>query len=106
MQTTPAIGSGSITITAPAAITGSNGAPLNVSDVSVTCSGTAQSGQTFVANRTPLVAGGSITCATYSAGFVSLSVSVTIQFFLNDQTIPADSYLTSSTAFGIVATAS
>jgi hypothetical protein len=106
MQTTPLTGAGSIVISAPAAITGTHGAPLPASNISVTCSGSSISGQTYVANKTPLVAGGSVTCATYSAGFVSLSVSVTIQFFLDDRTIAADSYLTSSTAFGIVATAS
>ena len=106
MQTTALVGSGSITITAPATITGSHGAPLSLSDVSVTCSGTAIAGQTFVANKTPLVPGGSVTCATYAAGFLSLGISVTIDFFLNDQTIQADSYLSSANAFGIVATAS
>jgi hypothetical protein len=106
MQTTPLTGSGTIAISAPSSITGANGAPLAISDVSVTCSGSAIAGQTYVANKTPLVAGGSVPCASYAAGFLSLSVSVTIQFFLDDRTIPADNYLTPSTAFGIVATAS
>jgi len=106
MQTTPLTGSGSIAISAPSSITGTRGAPLTVSDVSVTCSGSSLSGQTYVANKTPLVPGGSVTCATYAAGFVSLGVSVTVQFYLDDRAVPADTYLTSSTAFGIVATAS
>jgi len=106
MQTTPLTGSGSITITAPATITGTNGAPLDVSRVSVTCSGSAISGQAYVASLTPLVPGGSVTCATYAAGFVSLSVQVTVQFFLDDRAIPADSYASGLGAFGIVANAS
>ncbi|HKU68119.1 MAG TPA: hypothetical protein VJP85_10110 [Candidatus Baltobacteraceae bacterium] len=106
MQTTALSGSGTIAISAPSSITGTNGAPLAASDISITCSGSTMAGQTYVANKTPLVAGGSVPCATYAAGFVSLSISVTIKFFLDDRTIPADSYLTPSTAFGIVATAS
>jgi hypothetical protein len=106
MQTTALTGSGSITITAPATITGSQGAPLSPSNIAVTCSGSAISGQTFVASKTPLAAGGSITCARYNAGFTSTNVSVTLRFYLNDQNIPADTYITSAAAFGIVATAS
>jgi hypothetical protein len=106
MQTTALTGSGSITITAPATITGSQGAPLSPSNIAVTCSGSAISGQTFVASKTPLAAGGSITCARYNAGFTSTNVSITLRFYLNDQNIPADTYITSAAAFGIVATAS
>jgi len=106
MQTTAVSGSGSLTITSPATITGSHGAPLSPANISVTCSGTNVSGQTLVASKTPLVAGGSITCARYSAGFTSTTVSVTIHFFLNDQNIRVDTYLSSAAAFGIVATAS
>jgi hypothetical protein len=106
MQTTPLTGAGSIQISAPANISGTHGAPLNVANISVTCSGSSISGHSYVANKTPLVAGGSVPCVNYAAGFVSVNISVTIQFFLDDRTIPADTYLTSSAAFGIVATAS
>lgn len=106
IQTTPLTGSGNITITAPATVTGTNGAPLDVSRISVTCSGSSISGQTYVANLTPLVPGGSVTCATYAAGFISASVQVTVQFFLDDRTIRADSYTSGPSDFGIVANAS
>ena len=106
MQTTAVVGSGSLTITAPASFTGAHGAPLPLGDISVTCSGAAVAGQTFVASRTPLVAGSPVTCATYAAGFVSVNLNVTVTFFLNDTTLQADAFNSASTAFSITANAS
>lgn len=105
MKTSASTGAGTITITAPASITGTNGAPFTMSNISVTCSGSAIAGQTYVANQTPLVAGGSVTCASYAAGFNSTKINITVTFFLNDQTLKADTY-SSASGFAFVATAS
>lgn len=106
IKTTLATGSGTITITAPSTIAGTGSNSIATSRIAVTCSGPTISGQTYMASKTALTPGGSITCAKYAAGFNSSSVSVTINFFLNDQNFAADTYTAASTAFAIVATAS
>ena len=103
MQTGPKTGSGSIVIESPSSVIGSNGATLPVSAIHVTCSGATVAGQTFIANDTPLVPNGSVTCATYGTPYNHTS-KITITFTINDTVVYADTYV-SGTIFDIVATA-
>ncbi|MFN2527863.1 MAG: hypothetical protein ABR584_04005 [Candidatus Baltobacteraceae bacterium] len=105
---TKSTGSGSIVLLSPADISGGSGGVLKISYFSMTCAGTAQAGQTFIANKTPLVASSSVTCATYAANFDSstlpgaqLNFAMTI--FLDERTLDNDAY--PATNFTVVATA-
>lgn len=102
-KTSPNTGSGSVVIEAPASVVGARGATLPIPSIRVTCSGTNVIGQTFVANKTPLIANGSVTCVTYGAKYNHAS-TVIITFTIDDTVIPADTY-TSGNVFSIVATA-
>jgi hypothetical protein len=99
-------GAGSIAISAPASITGSN--PLNVipiSALSVTCSASTGTGSvpTFAGAHTALVASSSTNCATWGAGAIA-AYSFTMGMFLDDRTFLADTY--TAAGFNVVATAS
>lgn len=95
-------GSGSIAIAAPPNITGTGGGTLPISALSITCAGAANGGQTFATAQTALVASSSTNCATYGANY-NTAINFTLGMFLDDRTIPADSY--PATAFTVVATA-
>ena len=84
-------GSGSIVIGAPASLSGTNGAPLTISDIMVSCTGSAIAGQTYVASMTPLNPGGTVTCATYASKFNS-AISITVTFYINDVPVYVDTY--------------
>jgi hypothetical protein len=99
-------GSGSIAISAPASITGSNVANvIPISALSVTCSTSTGTGTapTFAAPHTALVASSSTNCATWSSGALA-TYSFTMAMFLDDRTFPADTY--TAAGFSVVATAS
>ena len=95
-------GSGSIAISSPANITGTGGGSLPISALSITCSGTAKTGQAFATAQTALAASSSTNCATYGANF-NTPLNFTLGMFLDDRTIPADTY--PATNFTVVATA-
>jgi hypothetical protein len=104
--TTGTSGSGSIAISAPASILGSNVANIiPISALTMTCSTSTGTGTapTFAAVHTALVASSSTNCATWSAGATS-SYSFTLAMFLDDRTFVADTY--TSAGFAVVATAS
>jgi hypothetical protein len=106
MTTTGTSGSGSIAISAPASITGSNVANvIPVSALSVTCSTSTGTGTapTFAAPHTALVASSSTNCATWSSGALA-SYSFTMAMFLDDRSFPADTY--TAAGFNVVVTAS
>ena len=84
-------GSGSIVVGAPSSLAGTNGAPLNIAGLSVTCSGSAIAGQTYVASMTPLTPGGTVTCATYGSKF-NAAISITATFYINDIPVYVDTY--------------
>lgn len=97
---------GSIAMLSPGNITGGAGGLLKISYLSMTCAGPAQTGESFVATKTPLVASSSVNCATFANGYNSGSfggVNLTLSLFLDERTLPADSY--PATNFTIVATA-
>lgn len=95
-------GSGSIAISSPANITGTGGATLPISALSITCSGTAQTGQAFATAHTALAASSSTNCATYGANY-NTALNFTLGMFLDDRTLSADTY--PATSFTVVATA-
>ena len=99
---------GSIVMLAPGNITGPGGGVMKISYFSITCSGAAAAGQSFLANKTPLVASSSVGCATYGTGFDSTrlpggQLNFTMSLFLDDRTLDNDSYPASN--FTVVATA-
>lgn len=95
-------GSGSIAIASPANITGTGGGSLPISALAITCSGGVVSGESFATAHTALTASSSTNCATYGANF-DTALNFTLGMFLDDRTIPADSY--PATNFTVVATA-
>jgi hypothetical protein len=97
-----ATGAGSIAIAAPANITGSGGGSLPISALSMTCSGGAQTGQAFATAHTALTASSSTNCATFGANYET-PLNFTLGMFLDDRTLPADTY--PATNFTVVATA-
>ena len=97
-----ATGSGSIVIASPANITGSGGGTLPISDLSITCSGTTQTGQTFNTAHSALTASSSTNCASYGANYET-ALNFTLAMFLDDRTLAADTY--PATNFTVVATA-
>jgi hypothetical protein len=99
-------GAGSIAISAPASILGSNVANIiPISALSVTCSTSTGTGTapTFAGAHTALVASSSTNCATWSSGALA-TYSFTMAMFLDDRTFPADTY--TAAGFNVVATAS
>lgn len=97
---------GSIELLSPANISGAGGGILNISFFSMTCAGAAQTGQTFMANKTPLTASSTTACTTYAAGYDSTllgGVNFTLSLFLDDRTLDDDSF--PATNFTVVATA-
>jgi hypothetical protein len=99
-------GTGSIAILSPANITGTGGGTLPISDFSMTCSGTAQTGQTFAPAKTALAASTTTQCATYANGYNSNTfggLNFTINLFLDDRALDDDSF--PATNFTIVASA-
>jgi hypothetical protein len=99
-------GAGSIAISAPASILGSNVANIiPISALSVTCStstGTG-TGEGVFGAHTPPLASSSTSCATWGSGALA-SYSFTMAMFLDDRTFPADTY--TAAGFNVVATAS
>ena len=97
---------GSIDLLSPADVTGPGGGILKISYFSMTCAGGAQTGQTFVANSTPLSASSTTGCASYAKGYDSTllgGINFTLSLFLDDRTLDDDSYPAKN--FTVVATA-
>jgi len=100
--TTIGTGSGSVAIASPANITGTGGSTLPINALSITCSGTARTGQTFATAQTALTASSNTNCATYAANY-NTAINFTLGMFLDDRSISADTY--PATNFTVVATA-
>jgi len=101
-------GSGSFVLLSPGNISGGSGGMLKISYFSMTCAGTARAGQTLLANKTPLIASSSVTCATFASNFNSSTLpggqlNFALTIFLDDRTLDNDSY--PGTNFTLVATA-
>jgi hypothetical protein len=104
MLTTYSSGSGQITVASPANITGTNGGTLPINALQISCTGSAQTGQTFNASTpTALTASGSTTCASYASGYYT-PISFKLQMFIDDTRFPADTY-SSASGFSLVASA-
>ena len=104
LVTTFASGAGTINVSSPADILGTGGGTLPIAALQITCSGTAQTGQTFnAATATALTASGNTLCASYASGF-NKPLSFELSMFLDDTQFPVDTY-TSVAGFGLVASA-
>jgi hypothetical protein len=100
-------GSGSISVQAPANLVGSASSSdvLPISNLSVTCSGSGNTGTNAApayAAQQALTASGSTACATWGAG-ANVNVDFSLAMFLDDRTVPVDTY--TSSGFAVVASA-
>jgi hypothetical protein len=100
-------GSGSISIQTPADLVGTANSSdvLPISSLSVTCSGSGNTGTNAAptyATQQALAASGSTACATWGAG-ANVNVNVSLAMFLDDRTVPVDTY--TSSGFAVVASA-
>lgn len=95
-------GSGSVVVSAPANITGTNANVLPISDLAITCAGGVLAGQTFASPNSAMTASASTNCATYAANFHN-ALNFTIGMFVDDRNLPVDNW--TSAGFAVVATA-
>lgn len=105
IATTSTTGSGSVIVTAPANLTGSNNASniIPISALSMVCSGGGNSGTNATPTYAPQQAlSASTSCASWGAGAI-VNVNFSLAMFLDDRSIPVDTY--TSSGFAVVATA-
>lgn len=107
IATSSVSGAGSVSVTAPANLTGTTTTTdiLPISALSLTCSGTGNTGTNAAPTyktQQALQASATTACATWGAG-TSANLNFSLAMFLDDRSIPVDSY--TSSGFAVVASA-